>query len=93
MPDSLMRRRFVLAGRVQGIGFRWTAERMALSLRLTGWVKNLEDGRVEVVAEGSQVSLKEFLRKLNGVFKKYIKDADVNWSEATGEFNAFDIRF
>ena len=81
------------SGAVQGIGFRFTAERMALSLGITGWVKNLEGGRVEIVAEGSRTSLKEFLRKLNGMFKEYIKDTDVNWSEATGEFNAFDIRF
>lgn len=81
------------SGSVQGVGFRFTAERLAVSLGLKGWAKNLEDGRVEVVVEGRQASLKEFLRKVNDIFKEYIKDTDIDWGEATDEFDAFDIRF
>ena len=81
------------SGSVQGVGFRLTAERAAFSLGLTGWVKNLDDGRVEVVCEGGEKDIKEFLTKIYSVFKMYINDTDIEWQPATGEFDGFDIRF
>ena len=81
------------SGSVQGVGFRFTAERTASSLGLIGWVKNLRDGRVEVLCEGREAALKEFSQKMNDIFKEYIRDRDVDWGEATGEFEEFDIRF
>lgn len=82
------------SGMVQGVGFRFTAERVALSLGLTGWVKNLRDGRVEVVCEGEESDLVEFINKMkNGPMKQYVTSAQVTWQEATGEFNDFEIRF
>jgi acylphosphatase len=80
------------SGSVQGVGFRFTAERTALSLNLTGWVRNLEDGRVEVLCEGVEPALKEFLDKIKDVFGRYISDADVEWCAPSGEFDEFDIR-
>ena len=81
------------SGSVQGIGFRYTAERIANSLKLTGWTKNLADGRVEVMIEGSEQDLELFLHKINDVLKGYTRDVETQWGEATGEFNGFDIRF
>lgn len=81
------------SGSVQGVGFRFTAERMASSLGITGWVRNLRDGRVEVMCEGKEGSLKEFLQKINTAFKDYIKDSNVRWSVSTEGFKTFDIRF
>lgn len=81
------------SGSVQGVGFRYTAERLATSLGLTGWAGNLRDGRVEVLCEGKETALKEFLQKISSVFKDYIIDSDVEWSKGTGEFDNFDIRF
>lgn len=81
------------SGSVHGVGFRYTAERAAGLLNLTGWVKNLRDGRVEVVCEGKDVSLKEFLQKIDNIFGSYIADKDIEWNNATGEFDHFDIRF
>jgi len=79
---------------VQGVGFRFTAERVALSLGLTGWVKNLFEGRVEVVCEGAEAVLIDFLHKMkSGSMKRYIQDAQVTWQEPTGEFADFSIRF
>lgn len=49
--------RWLIAGRVQGVGFRWFALRRAVELGLSGWVANLPDGRVEVVAAGPAVTL------------------------------------
>ena len=81
------------SGSVQGVGFRYTAQHLAVSLDVTGWVKNLRDGRVELLCEGREASLKEFLTKIEGVFGTYIRDRDIEWETATGEFDRFDIRF
>ena len=51
-------------GRVQGVGFRFTAERLAVDLGLTGWVKNMPDGRVELVCEGQEQKLHTILDKI-----------------------------
>ena len=83
----------VFSGDVQGVGFRFTAERAAVSLGLTGWVMNLSDGRVEAVCEGTLEELNGFLGRIAKVFKEYINDTDIAWEEATGEFSGFDIRF
>ena len=80
-------------GRVQGVGFRFTTEDIASDLGVTGWVKNLRDGRVEVVAEAEEEVLKEFLDRTNDYFSRYIQDADIKWQEAAGEFKEFGIRF
>ena len=80
-------------GRVQGVGFRFTAIRFAEAFSLKGYVKNLPDGSVEVVAEGKEDDLKGFLEKINDYFEDYIQDTDLNWLEATGEFKGFRIEF
>lgn len=81
-------------GMVQGVGFRFTAERVALDLNLKGWVRNLFDSRVEVICEGEESDLVDFLRKMkNGPMKNYITSTQVTWQEATGEFVDFEIRF
>jgi acylphosphatase len=79
-------------GWVQGVGFRFSAERAAASSGLSGWVKNLGDGRVELVCEGREADLKGFIAKIGSIFKTYIRDAEIEWSDATGEFDGFDIR-
>jgi len=82
------------SGRVHGVGFRYTAESVALELRLTGWVRNIPDGRVEAVCEGSQAALKKFLDKIAaGPMKPNIQESEVEWSVVTGEFDDFHIRF
>lgn len=78
---------------MQGVGFRFTAERIAASLALTGWVKNLKDGRVEIFCEGKETDLNEFLKKIADIFRGYILDCDLQWGEAKDEFIGFDIRF
>lgn len=80
-------------GRVQGVGFRFTAENIAKGLSLTGWVKNLNEGNVEVVAEGDKDSLEDFLERIKDYFSHYISDMDLKWQEATGEFRDFELRF
>lgn len=82
------------SGRVQGVGFRYTAESAAMELKLTGWVRNLPDDRVEAVCEGSERALKTFLERMqSGSMRSYIQETHTNWSEAAGEFEDFRIRF
>jgi acylphosphatase len=81
-------------GRVQGVGFRYTAREIACGYEVTGCVRNLHDGRVELIAEGNEEEVAGFLEAV-GVSQlgSHIRNADVNWKEATGEFTGFDIRF
>lgn len=83
------------SGRVQGVGFRFTIERIALDMGgITGWVRNLPDGRVEIVAEGEEARIKEFLDRIReGIMKRYIKREDILWEVYKGEFDDFEIRF
>lgn len=63
MPD-LETRRFIVTGRVQGVGFRWFVEREASLLGIKGWVRNREDGSVEVMATGTRELLRSLRAKL-----------------------------
>ena len=78
-------------GMVQGVGFRFAAERTAVSMGLAGWVRNLDDGKVEVLCEGREQDINVFTEKMASVFN--ISKYDIEWSGATGEFAGFDIRF
>jgi len=83
-----------ISGRVQGVGFRAFTERKANLYGLSGWVRNLPDGRVEVVAEGDEILLKEFLKDLKkGPPLARVDHIEVHWEEPTGEFFDFTIRY
>lgn len=78
------------SGTVQGVGFRFTAERLARRFSVTGFVRNLDDGRVEVVAEGEETVLVDFLTAIReSGMKHYIQDVEAHWSEAQGTFKEF----
>ena len=81
------------SGRVQGVGFRFTAEAIAQDLGAAGWVKNLPDGKVELLCEGEEKQLHKVLEKIDSQLSSYIRQKNVNWMPATGEFNNFEIRF
>ena len=82
------------SGRVQGVGFRITAEETAHELGVSGWVKNLRDGRVELVAEAEEATLKKYLAAIRtGSMKNFIADVDISWSEALETFDDFEIRY
>jgi len=59
--------RFIASGRVQGVGFRDFACKIGKSCKLAGYAKNLSDGTVEIVAEGEEERLAEFVRRLSGI--------------------------
>lgn len=81
-------------GRVQGVGFRYTAERFAMDLKLCGWVKNLPDGRVELLCEGPTTKIEMFLKQIcASTLGPYIRNTDCRWENATGEFDDFKVEF
>lgn len=83
----------LISGKVQGVYYRASAARTAADLGVTGYAKNLPDGSVELVAEGSQTeleSLRQWCKK--GPPAADVDRVDATESPATGEFTSFDIR-
>jgi len=80
------------SGRVQGVGFRITACRVATGYEVTGKIRNLPDGRVELIAEGSREELEAFREGIRGgEMNSFIKSEEIQWAEATGEYKGFEI--
>lgn len=82
------------SGRVQGVGFRYSAREVACGFEVTGYVRNLPDTRVELAAEGDEEEVKEFLEAIHqSQLGHCIRAEDVSWYQATDEFTRFEIRF
>jgi len=86
------RREVHFSGRVQGVGFRFTARHMAARFPVAGFVQNLADGRVRLVAEGEPSVLDRFLAELSDEMDRYIENQQVAARPASGEFDGFEIR-
>ena len=83
---------FIVSGIVQGVFFRGTTQREAVILGLTGWVRNLDDGEVECVAEGERASLEKLLAwAKRGPPGAVVEGMKADWGTATGEFKGFVI--
>lgn len=80
------------SGHVQGVGFRYTVKTLTHGFEVTGMVRNLEDGRVELVAEGSKEELEAFLEAIRqSEVGRFIKQEQTRWSEAASEYRGFEI--
>jgi acylphosphatase len=80
------------SGFVQGVGFRYTVKGLAAGFEVTGTVRNLPDGRVELAAEGVKAELEAFRRAIRDAgLDHFIHDENVSWSEAKAEFRGFEI--
>ena len=88
-----VRLRALVQGRVQGVGFRWFVLHHAQELRVTGWARNITDGRtVEVVAEGVRSSLEQLLEYLwVGPASAHVANIDAEWNTSQKEFTSFQI--
>jgi acylphosphatase len=89
------RRRFKaeIVGDVQGVGFRFFAERHARQLGLEGYVRNRYDGAVEVEAEGRAAALEQFLNELrHGPRSARVEDVRVSWAPYRGDLGPFGVR-
>lgn len=79
-------------GRVQGVAFRWYTRQRALSLGLTGWVRNRPDGSVQILAEGEPGDLETFCDwTARGPDHARVDHQEIAWSEAAGKFDDFLI--
>ena len=83
----------IYSGSVQGVGFRFAAEDAARRTGVSGYVKNLPDGSVETVCEGTKDQLDDFLKYVETRMDGYIRNANVCWQPGTGRYNGFEIRF
>jgi len=92
-PDINSRYTVHFSGTVQGVGFRFTTERLARNFQVTGYVRNLPAGQVEVVAEGSKTEIQRFLAAVEQAMSGYIHQREISEGPGTGEFSGFDIRF
>jgi acylphosphatase len=80
------------SGRVQGVGFRYTTKNVATGYEITGTVRNLSDGRVEMVAEGEKAEIGQFLQGIrDSEVGGLIRLEQMTWSDGTGEFRGFEI--
>jgi acylphosphatase len=80
------------SGKVQGVGFRYAVKTVAAGFEVVGTVRNLIDGRVELVAEGSREELEAFRSAIpEAGLGHFIRNEEINRSEATSEFRGFEI--
>jgi acylphosphatase len=91
--SSLERREVLYSGRVQGVGFRYTARQTAGDYEVKGFVRNLADGRVQLVIEGSHEEIDRYMNALTDQLSGYIRAAAADVRPATGEFAGFEVRY
>jgi acylphosphatase len=91
-PAARRRLKIFYSGRVQGVGFRYSVKTVAAGFEVSGIVRNLPDGRVELIAEGLHDELKAFRDAILGAgLAGFIRDEQVDWTNAQNEFSGFEI--
>ena len=93
MSDSnRVTRRIFFTGRVQGVGFRWTTSRIAVEFPVTGFVRNMADGRVELVVQGDAAATGGLLKEVQHQLAANIQSIDEETVDAPEDFHRFEIR-
>jgi acylphosphatase len=85
------RREMLYSGRVQGVGFRFTAQGFAKRCGVVGFVHNLPDGRVQLVAEGAPAALDRLTSLIAEEMSRFVRDTQIHVLPAVGEFSSFEI--
>ena len=94
IPGMQARVHLMISGRVQGVGFRHCCVQVARQYGLRGWVRNSDDGCVEVMAEGEEASLEPFVRWCRrGPPSASVLACRESYAKPTGEFDAFEVAF
>lgn len=89
-----MKKHIFIEGRVQGVGFRHYTRKNAESLGVTGWVKNLEDGRVEAVFQGDEEQVNELIERCKeGPVASYVKDIEIGKDSGVEDHDDFSVLF
>lgn len=80
------------SGSVQGVGFRYSVKSVATGFEVAGTVRNLPDGRVELIAEGDKGELESFRQAIRDAgLEHFIRDEKIQWADAGNEFRGFEI--
>ena len=92
--EEKIRAHIIVSGRVQGVCYRQDTVKQAQKLGLSGWIKNLDDGRVEAVFEGEKKSVEKIINwaKKGSVFARVL-NLNIDWQEYKGEFSNFEIKY
>jgi acylphosphatase len=80
------------SGRVQGVGFRFTARAVANRYKIDGWVKNTHDSRVEIIAQGRKKDIDNFVDDLKQEFSGHVLDVDIEQIESSDDYDSFQIK-
>ena len=93
MAAEHQRREVYFSGHVQGVGFRFTAQRVAGRHDVTGFVRNMPDGRVQLVVEGQRAEIARFVDDLTRTMQDHIHKTTIQEEKPTGRFQSFSIRY
>ena len=89
----MVRARLLISGIVQGVGYRWSCSREAKAIGLSGWVRNLPDGRVEAVLQGTREQVERMIKWCyRGPSEAQVSDIAVSYEDALEDFKDFGIR-
>jgi acylphosphatase len=81
-------------GRVQGVGFRYFTRYNAQRHGVVGWVRNKDDGTVEIWAEGTEKRLNAFLKDVRrGPTQAWVRDVNLSWEQPKGDARSFSVRY
>jgi len=87
----MIRKTVHFSGQVQGVGFRYTTQAIARDFAVTGYVKNLSDGRVKVEVEGDEAEIDRFVERIRDQMGAYIRNSDTTTAPAMGAFADFRV--
>lgn len=94
IESTVLRAKLLVRGKVQGVGYRAFAVRVASQRGLYGWVRNLDDGRVELEVEGTKEQIMLLIEEAKtGPPASRVAAVEVEWSPATGRFSDFHVRY
>ncbi len=89
-----MKKHIFITGRVQGVGFRHFTRKNAEDLGVTGWVKNLSDGRVEAVFQGSEEQVEELIQRCKkGPVASYVQNIEIEKNSGEEDYKNFSVEF
>lgn len=89
----MIAKRIHFDGDVQGVGFRYTAVRIASTRGIAGYVKNLSDGRVEILAEGPESEVDSFIEEVRREMGSYIREMNIDAVPVSGNYKRFVVRY
>jgi acylphosphatase len=89
----MIAKHIIFSGNVQGVGFRFTANRMAGRHQLTGYVRNLSDGTVEMLAQGKAEDIDDCIKDIKGSLRGYVRDVEIEKVPPNPKYTDFTITF